>query len=495
MSWDVIIIGSGAGGSTAAWALARAGRRVLVLERGDFLPREHENWDPDAIRTGRYRTTEQWLDEHGAAFSPFTHYCVGGNTKAYGAALLRLRERDFGEIRHRAGISPAWPIGYDELEPYYSLAEDLYAVHGERGVDPTEPPAAGPYPFPPIPPEPRIARLRAALEGQGLRPFPLPLAVRLPGDRMGVRAPVRLARFDGFPDPTGTKADAEVVALQPALDGGRVALRTGALVERLLTDARGGHVTGVVVRLPDGGHQTLHADVVMLAAGAVNSAAVMLRSNGLGNAHDQVGRGYMTHHNGALIAITGTPNGLEFQKTLGLTDFYAELGTVQMMGKSDPADLAGLIADVLPGRDPADAARCSLDFWLTAEDLPDPDNRVAIAPEGRIQITYRPTNLGAYEGLERALRDVLDRVADPGDPFTYVGYRLGISGVSHQCGTLRMGTDPRTSVVDRHCRVHGVDNLFVCDASVFPSSGAVNPALTIMANALRVAEHVATEAA
>ncbi len=494
MTWDVIIIGSGAGGSTAAWEIARGGRRVLVLERGDFLPREHENWDLAAIRAGRYRTTEQWLDASGAPFSPFTHYCVGGNTKAYGAALLRLRERDFGEIRHRAGRSPAWPITYAELEPFYSLAEDLYAVHGERGVDPTEPPAAGPFPFPAIAPEPRIARLRASLEGIGLRPFPLPLAVRLPGDRMGVRAPVRLARFDGFPDPTGTKADAEVVALQPALDGGRVALRTGALVERLLTDARGGHVTGVVVRMHDGSHETLRADVVMLAAGAVNSAAVMLRSDGLGNQHDQVGRGYMTHHNGALIAIGRTPNGLEFQKTLGLTDFYDELGTVQMMGKSDPADLAGMIADVLPGRDPADAARCSLDFWLTAEDLPHPENRVGLTADGRIQVTYHPTNMAAYDRLERVLRDTLDRIADPGDPFTYVGYRLGISGVSHQCGTLRMGDEPRTSVVDRDCRVHGVDNLYVCDASVFPSSGAVNPALTIMANALRVARIVTREA-
>ena len=160
VEYDVIIVGSGAGGGTLAHSLAPSGRRVLILERGDWLPREVENWDADAVFVqNRYVSKDTWYDARGTAFQPQIHYFVGGATKFYGAALYRLREQDFGEVKHHGGISPAWPIGYDVMEPYYTRAERLYQVHGLRGEDPTEPPASSPYPFPPVSHEPRIQAL------------------------------------------------------------------------------------------------------------------------------------------------------------------------------------------------------------------------------------------------------------------------------------------------------------------------------------------------
>ena len=174
--YDVIIIGTGAGGGTLLHALAPTGKRILVLERGGFVPRERENWDTKAVNLdARYNTKEVWRDADGKPLHPHTNYFVGGNTKFYGAALFRLRKEDFGEIRHHGGISPAWPISYDEMEPYYARAEELYRVHGERGVDPTDPPASGPYPHLPVSHEPRIQQLSDDFARLGCRPFHVPL--------------------------------------------------------------------------------------------------------------------------------------------------------------------------------------------------------------------------------------------------------------------------------------------------------------------------------
>lgn len=490
--YDAIVIGTGAGGGTLLSRLAGSGKRILVLERGPFLPRERENWDRAAIAAGRYRAALTWHDADGKPFQPFTHHFVGGNTKLYGGALLRLREHDFGEVRHHGGISPAWPITYDELEPYYSEAEWLYHVHGRRGDDPHEPRSSRPYAHAPVAHEPRIAELEEQLRGQGLRPFALPLAVR-PTER---NAPsVHLSLFDGFPDPTETKADAHVIGVAPALQHANVELRTGCYVERLLTSASGREVTGVVARTA-GGVETFAGDIVVVACGAIESAALLLRSvsaahpRGLANEHDLVGRHYMCHHNGALLAVAAGENPSQFQKTLALTDFYRSgpssdlpLGAVQLMGRSAPGDFAGL-----EGIDPTTAAARSIDFWLTAEDLPDPENRVVLRSDGSLQLSYRPNNLTAFEGLKQALSTVLSRAF--GGRLQLVSYRLDVSGVSHQCGTLRFGHDPRTSVLDLQCRAHGVDNLYAVDGSFFPASGAVNPSLTIMANALRVGDHL-----
>jgi len=287
--YDVIVIGSGAGGGTLTHALAPTGKKVLLLERGGWYPREKENWSSMSVWGDlRYRNAGRWVDQHGKEFNPKQHYYVGGNTKVYGAVLFRMRERDFHDVYHVDGVSPAWPLTYGDFEPWYEKAERLYHVHGERGVDPLDPPDAD---------------------------------------------------------------------------------------------------------------------------------------------------------------------------------------------------------------DPADLAAHSLDFWLTTEDLPLPSNRVEVERGGRIKLTYEPTNLEAHERLVAKFRGFLDPIQCTQmviDRSTYLGGRLGISGVAHQNGTVRFGTDPSSSALDVTCRMHDVDNLYVVDSSFFCSSSAVNPTLTIIANALRVADHVTT---
>ncbi len=507
--YDVIIIGTGAGGGTLARALAPTGLRVLLLERGEFLPRERENWDEQAVfAEGRYLARETWFDKDDKPFQPYTHYWVGGNTKVYGAALLRMREHDFGEVRHYGGLSPAWPIGYGDLEPHYTRAERLHSVHGKRGLDPHDPAASAPYPAPPLPHEARIQELFDDLAALGLRPFPVPLGVRLSGYHARVPE-TRLSNFDGYPDLTEVKADADVVGVRPALDSPNVTLLTGAYAERLITSPSGREVTGVgVVRGPE--RFTLHAGVVVVACGAINSAALFLRSvsdahpRGLANSTGLVGRNYMCHHNGVLLMVSRTPNPSQFQKTFAITDFYRgdaaadrpdmPLGTAQLMGKPDLGMIRRLAKDALPGRTPADIRAHSVDFFLTAEDLPSADNRVTLREDGSIKVSYAPNNVRAYELLEarmKGLLSVVDRGRGRGAP-SFLSLRLGVAGVSHQSGTLRFGADPRTSVLDPDCKAHDLDNLYVADSSFFPSSSAVNPSLTIMANALRVGERIAS---
>ncbi|MFN0132259.1 MAG: GMC oxidoreductase [Phycisphaerales bacterium] len=502
--YDIIIVGTGAGGGTLARRLAPSGKRILILERGDFIPRERENWDPKAVfEEKRYLAKETWYDKHEQPFSPYTHYCVGGNTKVYGAALLRMREFDFGEVRHFGGVSPAWPISYQDLEPYYTLAERLYSVHGRRGLDPCDPPASAPFPHPPIAPEPRIKALYDDIAALGYKPFPIPLGVRL-SDADTSAAPYRLSNFDGYPDLTEVKSDAHVVGIKPILARHNITLLARALVERLNTDSSGSRVTEVVV-LRDGERMVFSADLVVLACGAINSAAVLLRSasdehpNGLANRSDQVGRNYMTHQNGCFIAVTESPNPSQFQKHFGLTDFYRgaddsrfPLGTIQLMGKPDRGTLEWLRGDKLPGVPLDEIIPRTVDFFLTAEDLPHPDNRITLRGDGSIRVSYTPNNTEAYDRLQARLIDILTRTerAHGRAAPAFLASRLGVSGVSHQNGTLRFGTDPATSVLDMNCKAHDLDNLYVVDGSFFPSSSAVNPSLTIIANALRVGDHI-----
>ncbi|MBX3356933.1 MAG: GMC family oxidoreductase [Phycisphaeraceae bacterium] len=507
--YDVIIIGSGAGGGTLARHLAPSGKRILIVERGGFLPREWANWDPKAVfEEQRYLAKETWYDRDDRPFTPFTHYCVGGNTKVYGAALLRMREDDFGEVRHYGGISPAWPITYEDLEPYYTRAERMYSVHGRRGSDPHEPRASSPYPFPPIEHEPRMREVFEDLRALGHRPFPIPLGVRLPEPASADRpaSSYRLGRFDGYPDVTEVKADAQVCGVGPALAYPNVSLVTGCVAERLETDESGRRVIGVVVRREGTGERVvLSGDVVVAACGAVNTAALMLRSanerhpRGLANSSDQVGRNYMTHNNGMVIAVTEGQNPSQFQKSFGLTEFYRgapdsalPLGTIQLMGKPDPGTLAFMAKGTMDNVPVEELAKRTVDFFITAEDLPDAQNRVLLRGDGAIRIAYTQNNIEAYDRLEAKLREMMDAAerrhgrAAP----TYLTLKLGVNGVSHQCGTMRMGSDPATSVVDPSCRAHDVDNLYVADSSCFVSSSAVNPSLTIMANAMRVGDEI-----
>jgi choline dehydrogenase-like flavoprotein len=504
-AYDVIIIGSGAGGGTLAYHLAPSGKRILILERGSYVPRERENWDPRAVNVdGRYHTKEAWRDKDGHALHPHTNYYVGGNTKFYGAALFRLRREDFGVLAHHGGMSPAWPVSYDDFEPYYTAAEHLYQVHGERGSDPTEPVASAPYGFPPVSHEPRIQQLHDDLVALGHTPFPVPLGIMLDErDRHRSRC-IRCATCDGYPCLVNAKSDAQVVCVDAALAYPNVTLITDAYVSRLETNASGRAVTGVVVER-GGATERYTASIVVSSAGAINSAALLLRSatdrhpRGLANSSDLVGRHYMGHTNSVVLAISTTPNPTIFQKTLALNDFYFgspdwqyPMGHLSFVGKLEAVSLGAGAPPFVPGLTLEYIAKHSLDFWVTSEDLPDPENRVTLDRDGRIVLTYRPNNVEGHERLIATLKRLSNRIGMshivPRNVF--VGQRIPLAGVAHQNGTARFGTDPSTSVLDVNCRAHDVDNLYVVDGSFFPSCGAVNPALTIMANALRVGDHL-----
>jgi choline dehydrogenase-like flavoprotein len=505
--YDLIIIGTGAGGGTVAYELAQTGKRILMIERGGYLPREPENWSSDAVFSdNRYKSHETWHDGNGDPFQPGIHYFVGGNTKFYGAVLLRMRERDFAEVRHRDGISPAWPLSYRDLAPYYLRAEALYQVHGQRGCDPTEPPEEAPYPWPAVTHEPRVQELADDLRRAGKHPFPLPLGVLLDERRPQDSACIRCGTCDGFPCLVHAKSDAEVICVAPALKHPNVELLTNAYVERLETSASGREITGVVVRermLTN----TFSARTVVVSCGAINSAALLLRSanlqhpNGLGNGSDVIGRHYMFHNNSAFIALASRPNNTIFQKTLGLNDFYwgdAEssfpMGHIQMLGKTHAAMFNAETHGLLPNRALDEMARHSVDFWLTTEDLPLAENRVTVQGEG-IRIAYKNTNLESHRQLTARLRGLLRHIGCDDHLIpraAYFSQRLPVSGTGHQNGTIRFGTNPATSALNLNCQSHEVDNLFVVDGSFFPSSSAVNPTLTIIANAIRVADHLKT---
>jgi choline dehydrogenase-like flavoprotein len=506
--YDVIIIGSGAGGGTLAHRLAPSGKKILILERGDWLPREARNWSVDDVfRANRYVSPETWLLPDGTAFQPQVHYFVGGATKMFGAALYRLRREDFGELRHYDGVSPAWPVGYDELEPYYCEAERLYHVHGARGCDPTEPPASAPYPAPPVSHEPRIKKLADDLAAVGYHPFPAPAAVMLDEADMAYSRCIRCQTCDGFPCLVHAKADAEVIAVRPALAHDNVTLLRNARATRIETNAAGTAVTSVLAEI-DGVERRFEADIVVVSCGAANSAALLLRSAserhpaGLANGSGHVGRHYMFHNSQAVLALSTTPNDTMFQKTLALNDFYFgmdgfrwPMGNIQMIGKTLPEMYRAekpLLTALVPDRALEEVSRHAVDFWLTTEDLPDPDNRVTLDRDGRVVLAYKPNNQIPAQKLYDKLRAMLGEIGlQPHHliPRTlYMQSDIPLAGCAHQAGTCRFGDDPATSVLDRDCKAHELDNLYVVDASFFVSIGAVNPSLTIIANALRVGE-------
>ncbi len=509
-AYDVIIVGTGAGGGTLARHLAPSGKRILLLERGDWLPREPQNWlAQDVFADNRYVSPDTWYDPKGKPFQPQIHYFVGGATKLYGAALYRLRKEDFGELRHHDGISPAWPITYDELEPYYTLAEQLYQVHGARGEDPTEPPASAPYPFPAVSHEPRIQQLSDDLERAGHHPFHAPCGIRLLEDNMPYSPCVRCMNCDGFPCAVHGKSDAEVFGVRPALEHDNVTLLTNAKATRLGTNDAGTAVTEVVVE--HGGETvSFSADIVVLACGAANTARLLLTSasdkhpNGLANGSDQVGRNYMFHASQAVLALSREENPTVFQKTLGLNDFYFgsdedefPLGNIQMVGKSQEPMFRGekpTETKLAPHWTLERIARHAIDFWLSTEDLPMPENRVTVDRDGKLTLAYTPTNDVPKQKLYDKLRSLLGKL-DMNEGhlikrFAYMKNEIPVAGVAHQAGTCRFGSDPATSALNVDCRAHELDNLYVVDTSVFPSIGAVNPALTAMANSLRVGDHL-----
>jgi choline dehydrogenase-like flavoprotein len=495
---DVVIIGSGMGGGTLAWALKDAGLDVLIIERGQFLPREPENSQPDHVFIKkRYATSKPWFDaKTGQPFQPGVYYWVGGNTKMYGACLPRFRSSDFEQVVHHDGVSPAWPFSYDDLEPFYGKAEALFEVHGALGEDPTEPEHSTPYPYPPLSHEPAVERFAVRLRQQGLHPFHMANGMKLPS--MAERRADATA--DGSPSSTGNKSDAENRAVRPALESPTVRLLLGAYVRRLITN-RDGDAVAVAEAEIAGRTIRIEAKTFVVSGGAVNSAALLLRSvsdqhrRGLGNSSGLLGRNYMVHNSTFFLAVNpARHNDTAWQKTLGLNDWYEAgadapypLGNLQMLGKLR----APMIKAARPWA-PMPALKMvtdrSLDMYVTTEDLARPDNRVTVDSD-KIMINWTPNNLSPHRELIKRVSRAVRRAGYP----VVLTERMGIATNSHMCGTAVAGTDPAASVLDPNCRSHDVKNLFVVDSSFFPSSAALNPALTIAANALRVAPTITAE--
>lgn len=503
--YDFIIIGTGAGGGTLAFKLAQSGKKILILERGSFLPAEKENWDVEQVfQKERYHANEVWYDKAGNELHPGTGYWVGGNTKVYGAALFRLREKDFDKVIHKGGISPEWEVKYKDFEPYYAEAEKLYHVHGKKGLDPTEPERSSEYPYSKVSHEPRIQEIHNSLSEKGLNPFYVPLGIKLDETRKFLSECIRCNTCDGFPCLVNAKADSDLVGIRPAIKSPDVTLLTNAKVNKLITDVSGKKIQFVETEI-DGKTENFSAEIVILSAGAINSAALLLKSangkhpNGLANSSDQVGRNFMKHQNGAILGLTKKLNPTVFQKTLAINDFYwgedgfdFPMGHIQLLGKSSKEMLKGDAPAMTPDKVLDEMAKHSIDWWITAEDLPDPENRITLK-NGSIQISYTENNTEAYDRLLKRWTQVLKDI-ECGDKIIpcsfYLKKKIPLEGVAHQVGTCRFGSDPSKSVLDLNCKTHDVDNLYVVDGSFFPSSAAVNPSLTIMANALRVGDHL-----
>ncbi len=496
--FDIVIIGSGVGGGTLANTLAPTGARILIVERGDFIPQEDENWSPHAVWGElRYRTSERWLDLLGKEFVPYMHYCVGGNSKFWGTVLYRLRSEDFGEIQHRGGVSPAWPITYETLVPYYDRAERLYHVHGQDGSDPTEPPR-GPFPYPPVEHQGRIAVIVERLRALGLHPSHLPLGLLRPGEPGGC---ILCNTCNSYPCKLRLKSDADVCSVTPALAHDNVTLWTNAYAERLVTNGSGDKVVAAELTR-EGQSVRVEAPLFVVACGAVNSAALLLRSaskvhrDGLANSSGLVGRNYMSHVVTMLGAFMPPRHDTMFQKTVAINDFYLRgpdadypLGQVQSQGRSHAA-----IARAAGPPGSRHVPTWAYDAWFArgvewlamSEDLPRPDNRVSVTTDGRIRLQREPSNGEAHRELVAVTKRLLRKVG----AWFVMAIPTGDFNTTHQCGTAVFGTDPKASVLDPWCRSHDVENLFVVDASFFPSSAAVNPALTIAAQALRTADHI-----
>ena len=559
--YDAIVIGTGAGGGTLALHLAQAGKNILILERGSFMPQEKLNWDTSAVfLDNRYHTNETWQDKDGKPLHPQQAYFVGGQTKVYGAAMFRMRAEDFGVIQHQGGISPAWPITYADLEPFYTQAEELFHVHGGLGAapsvpggygssfDPTEPFHSAKYPYPAFTNEPHMQTIEDDVRKLGVHTFPIPLGLKRNEANPLASRCVRCDTCDGYPCLVHAKSDADINCIRQIMHWPNVTLMTNSRVTRLLTNSTGTAVTEVeVVHSGENkGTATYRAGLFALCAGAINSAVVLLASasdkhpNGLANRSGQVGRNFMYHQADALLAIGPERNQDSYTKTWGTNDFYFRdsdpaypfpLGQVQPVGSFHFEMMKGDAPPLTPGFVLETMKHHAVPWWLTTEDLPDPNNRVTLHnttplsvesqqpgvagphPAGdtgrtnesetvseaapmRIQLSYTPNNVESFNRLKDRWVDVLKRAghATTSVPLhAYFKKRIPLEGVGHQNGTCRMGNDPATSVLDPHCKAHDLDNLYVVDASCFVSASAVNPSLTIIANAIRVAGHLLAE--
>jgi len=510
--WDCVVVGTGMGGATLGHSLALAGRKVLFVERGRAHFRHADTlrgtypemaWSgtstnpgcssSDLLCAGRF--PDSLLDDKHR-FIPMIGTGSGGSSALYGMAMERFLPSDFSPPHQADSHRQSWPIGYAELEPWYAKAESLYRVRGGR--DPVRPPAA---PLPPAPPPSRqAAELQQHFAHQGLHPYALPLACeRVPG----------CTCCQGYLCPRDCKNDASRICLEPALEQASTALIDECEVLRLNADTR--RVTGVVCRT--GQHQfELDAQQVVLAAGALHTPSILLRSaserwpEGLSNRSGLVGRNLMRHFVDLYLVFTRV-GGSHPMKEIGLTDFYdtefGRMGTIQSFGQLPPASMladtlrddvaqvapwaTGIVRTMKPLLTAAMEQLFQRGMLLAAimEDSPSPDNRVV--PGSPLQVRYQPA-----DGDLQRLRLFREKVGQALRPYRFLRLQQAEKNamLAHVCGTCRFGDDPTNSVLNRHNRSHELDNLYVVDASWFPSSGGTNPALTVAANALRVADHI-----
>ncbi len=484
--YDVIIIGTGAGGGTLAYKLASTGKKILVLEQGEFLEKESsELVDVEVFKKENFYAPEQWYEEEGDSFYPQTSYSVGGNTKIYSGVLQRMRERDFEKVQHQDGISPEWEIKYQDFEPYYTEAEKLYRVHGSWGDDLTEPLRSEGFPFSVVDSESQVEDICTRISKQGLHPAYLPIGV---GDQ--------------------GRTDSEDTGISPTIKANdNVTLKTSAKVVCLHTNPSGKEVKGVEVEIGNRSYLFM-GDIVVLSCGAINSAALLLRSanekhpQGLANSSDLVGRNLMKQLMTVVVQITNTPNSGLFQRTRYINDFYwgdenfaYPMGHIQNSGGilqdvifSESPPILSVAAKLMPGFGLKQLAKRSIGWWLQTEDLPSPKNRIRV--EGsKLYVDYTANNTEAHDRLIYRWIDVLKAI-DGNKQSIYPRGEAPIQVVAHQSGTCRFGEDASTSVLDINCRTHDLDNLYVVDSSFFPSISATSPGLTVIANALRVGEHL-----
>ncbi|MBK8754153.1 MAG: GMC family oxidoreductase [Candidatus Competibacteraceae bacterium] len=469
--YDAIIIGSGAGGSAAAYRLAQDGRRVLLLEKGPELPRDGSTLDVDkVIRQGLFKSQEQWLDKDGATFAPEEYFNLGGKTKWYGAALVRFEPHEFEADPAHQCLS--WPIHYEDLAPYYDQAEALLSVHSFE-------------------PEPdlRVIADKLARNGGGWTAQPLKLA--LSPDILA--HPEEAAHFDAFASVRNLKFDGQHALLERVQALPNLTILTGRAVQGFIADPeRPERLTGV--RTEDGAE--FHADTVLLAAGALHSPRLLqdyLESAGLAErlpCAQMVGRNYKHHRLSAMLAFSATPKTDLLRKTLLILNERLPHSSIQPLGFDGE-----LLSTLIPGFVPRWFARVlghrAYGFFLQTEDGSDPANRVIAKTNGAQypRLDYDPARLPAAVAEHRRL------VRDFGQSLLKIGLPSGtkaipLAGTAHACGTLTMGADPHTSVVDAEGKVHGLDNLYVVDGSVLPRSSRANPSLTIYAWALRVTERL-----
>jgi choline dehydrogenase-like flavoprotein len=494
--FDVIVIGSGAGGGTFAYACARAGKSVLLLERGNRYPPQEQAHGEQAMLIDKKPCDDRPVRVNGTPRRLYAGSVLGGSTALYGAALLRPSEDDFHPGKHYGRRLPRaiweWPTTYRQLEPYYKEAEKLYGVSGCREDDfgPLEKPRDA-FPGQTIPIKPINQQLIAANRARGLNPFRLPLAIDF----------TRCLQCDACPGhicPNGARHSSAHLADRAAQERLPVRVMTNVEVESLTTDARG-RADGVRLRDRSTGQlSTFRARRYALAAGAIGSPALLLRS-GMGG--PLVGRHYMLHLSPIVAGVFRRPTGADatYVKQVGFSDYYFgtrsyphKLGLIQSLPVPGPLMLGKATGGRLPHALVGVLRRRMLPLAGIVEDLPNPDNRVSLTPEGKpaLRHAYAPYDLDRGRRLTRLMRKVLKNA---GALFCLSRSFPSQEHVAHQCGTLRFGREPAHAVADPDCRVFGQPNLFVVDGSFFPTSLGVGPALTIIANALRVADVVVKE--